>query len=129
MRLCEHPDFEQALIRAAEHFSARRLRPAIIEKDYYVTEALRAIADPAGDKVIFKGGTSLSKGGIESLISAVANQRSLELALSNERPESNVDPGGGGYSRHLPPATPPPQSVARSSTHSTVGTPRVGYPS
>jgi hypothetical protein len=27
-----------------------------------VTEALRAIADAAGDKVIFKGGTSLSKG-------------------------------------------------------------------
>ena len=62
MRLCEHPDFEQAIVRAAEHFSARRLRPAIIEKDYYVTEALRAIADAASDKVIFKGGTSLSKG-------------------------------------------------------------------
>jgi len=38
------------------------VRPAIIEKDYYVTEALRIIADTAGDKVIFKGGTSLSKG-------------------------------------------------------------------
>lgn len=62
MRLCEHPDFEQAVVRAAEHFRARRLRPAIIEKDYYVTEALRAIADAAGDKTIFKGGTSLSKG-------------------------------------------------------------------
>ena len=62
MRLCEHPDFEQAIVQAAEHFRARRLRPAIIEKDYYVTEALRAIADAAGDKVIFKGGTSLSKG-------------------------------------------------------------------
>ncbi len=62
MILCEHPDFEQAVVRAAEHFRARRLCPAIIEKDYYVTEALRAIADAAGDKVIFKGGTSLSKG-------------------------------------------------------------------
>jgi hypothetical protein len=38
------------------------LRPAVIEKDYYVTEALRVIAVTAGDKVIFKGGTSLSKG-------------------------------------------------------------------
>jgi hypothetical protein len=38
------------------------LRPAVIEKDYYVTEALRIIAVTAGDKVIFKGGTSLSKG-------------------------------------------------------------------
>jgi predicted nucleotidyltransferase component of viral defense system len=63
VRLFEHPDFDQAIIRAAEHFRARGLRPAIIEKDYYVTEALRAIADAAGDKVIFKGGTSLSKAG------------------------------------------------------------------
>ena len=41
---------------------AAGLRPAIIEKDYYVTEALRIIAATAGDKVIFKGGTSLAKG-------------------------------------------------------------------
>jgi hypothetical protein len=62
MRLFEHPDFDQAVIRAAEHFRPRGLREAIIEKDYYVTEALRIIAAAAGDKVIFKGGTSLSKG-------------------------------------------------------------------
>ncbi|HLZ42568.1 MAG TPA: nucleotidyl transferase AbiEii/AbiGii toxin family protein [Candidatus Sulfotelmatobacter sp.] len=62
MRLFEHPDFEQAILRAAEHFRERNLRPAIIEKDYYVTEALRVIANTSGDKIIFKGGTSLSKG-------------------------------------------------------------------
>lgn len=62
MKLFEHPDFEQALLRAAEHFRPRGLRPALIEKDYYVTEALRLIAQHAGDRVIFKGGTSLSKG-------------------------------------------------------------------
>ena len=62
MRLFEHPDFDQAVIRAAEYFRPRGLREAIIEKDYYVTEALRIIAAAAGDKVIFKGGTSLSKG-------------------------------------------------------------------
>lgn len=50
MRLFEHPDFEQAIVRAAEHFRAQGLRPAIIEKDYYVTEALRIIAEIAGDK-------------------------------------------------------------------------------
>jgi hypothetical protein len=61
MRLFEHPDFEQAILRAVGHFAGRGLRPAIIEKDYYVTEALRAIALGAGDKVIFKGGTSLAK--------------------------------------------------------------------
>lgn len=62
MKLCEHPEFEQAVLRAAEHFRARGLRPALIEKDYFVTEALRVIAAVAGDHVIFKGGTSLSKG-------------------------------------------------------------------
>src|SRR5882762_4510315 len=62
MKLFEHPDFEQAIIRAAEHFRRRGLREAIIEKDYFVTEALRIIETAAGAKVIFKGGTSLSKG-------------------------------------------------------------------
>jgi hypothetical protein len=62
VRLFEHPDFDQAVLRAAEHFRSRGLRPAIIEKDYYVTEALRIIAATAGEKVIFKGGTSLAKG-------------------------------------------------------------------
>jgi len=61
VRLFEHPDFEQSILRAAEHFRARGLRPAIIEKDYYVTEALRIVAG-GGDKIIFKGGTSLAKG-------------------------------------------------------------------
>ena len=62
MLLCEHPDFDQAVLRAAEHFGGRGLRPAIIEKDYYVTEVLRIIARTVAEKAIFKGGTSLSKG-------------------------------------------------------------------
>lgn len=62
MKLFEHPEFEQAILRAAEHFRGRGLRAALIEKDYYVTEALRVIAGVAGEQVIFKGGTSLSKG-------------------------------------------------------------------
>lgn len=62
MRLFEHPDFQQAILRAAEHFRERKLRPAIIEKDYYVSEALRVIATTSGGKIIFKGGTSLAKG-------------------------------------------------------------------
>ena len=62
MRLFEHPDFEQAVLQAAEHFGEQGLRPAIIEKDYYVTEALRVISTAIGEKAIFKGGTSLSKG-------------------------------------------------------------------
>jgi len=62
MRLFEHEDFEQLLLAAAEHFGSSGLSPSAIEKDYYVTEALRLIAEAYGPKVIFKGGTSLSKG-------------------------------------------------------------------
>lgn len=62
MKLFEHPDFEQAIIRAADHFRARGLRESIIEKDYFVTEALRILEVTAGELIIFKGGTSLSKG-------------------------------------------------------------------
>lgn len=62
MKLFQHADFDQAVIRAARHFQSRGWREAVIEKDYYVTETLRIIAAAAGDKVIFKGGTSLSKG-------------------------------------------------------------------
>jgi hypothetical protein len=62
MKLCEHPEFVQAVLRASDHFRSRGLRPALVEKDYYVTETLRLIAGAVGDQVIFKGGTSLSKG-------------------------------------------------------------------
>ena len=62
MKLFQHPDFDQVIVAAADHFRSRGLRPALIEKDYYVTEALRVIAATASDRVIFKGGTSLSKG-------------------------------------------------------------------
>ena len=62
MRLFEHQDFEQAVLRTHDHFRSRGLRPAMIEKDYFVTEALRVLAGTVGDKIIFKGGTSLSKG-------------------------------------------------------------------
>lgn len=62
MKLHEHPEFEQAVLAAAEHFRPRGIRSSLIEKDYFVTETLRVIAQTGGDAVIFKGGTSLSKG-------------------------------------------------------------------
>ncbi|EQD61945.1 protein containing DUF1814, partial [mine drainage metagenome] len=37
------------------------LGAAIVEKDYWITEALRALATRAFPNVIFKGGTSLTK--------------------------------------------------------------------
>ncbi len=59
MRLFEHADFEQAMLRAAEQ---SQVSEQFVEKDYYVTEILRIIAARLGDRAMFKGGTSLSKG-------------------------------------------------------------------
>lgn len=62
MKLFEHAEFEQAVLAAEAHFRGQGLRATVIEKDYYVTEALRLVAEAGGGRVIFKGGTSLSKG-------------------------------------------------------------------
>jgi predicted nucleotidyltransferase component of viral defense system len=64
MKIFESADFGEAITAASMHFTERgiTLSEQIVEKDYYVTEALRLIAQNYGDKVIFKGGTSLSKG-------------------------------------------------------------------
>jgi hypothetical protein len=59
VRLFEHAEFEQAMLRAAEHFDVSE---QFIEKDYYVTEILRIVEQRLPDRVMFKGGTSLSKG-------------------------------------------------------------------
>lgn len=59
MKLFEHDDFEQAILRSAAHL---RVSEQFVEKDYYVTEILRITNQKLGDRVIFKGGTSLSKG-------------------------------------------------------------------
>lgn len=42
MKLFEYEDFEQAILRAARQFG---LSEQFVEKDYYVTEMLRIIAD------------------------------------------------------------------------------------
>ena len=62
MRLFEHTDFDQIVVATQNHFALPRLTNQIIEKDYYVTEALRIIAQHLPCEIIFKGGTSLSKG-------------------------------------------------------------------
>jgi len=59
VKLCEHPDFAALLVATAQ---ATGLNEQFVEKDYYVTEVLRIVADAYGEQVIFKGGTSLSKG-------------------------------------------------------------------
>jgi predicted nucleotidyltransferase component of viral defense system len=62
MKLYASPDFEQAITQAQRYYAAQGLSEQIIEKDYYVTEALRLLAGSYSDRIIFKGGTSLSKG-------------------------------------------------------------------
>ncbi|MGH2833110.1 MAG: nucleotidyl transferase AbiEii/AbiGii toxin family protein, partial [Solirubrobacteraceae bacterium] len=59
MRLHEHEDFATFLTAAAAESD---LPNAFVEKDYWITEILRVIAATLSDRVIFKGGTSLSKG-------------------------------------------------------------------
>ncbi len=59
MRLAEHPDFAAFLTAAA---TESELPETFVEKDYWITEILRTIATTLGERAIFKGGTSLSKG-------------------------------------------------------------------
>ena len=56
--LHQRSDFADLLVTVSERLD---LNPALIEKDYWVTEALRVIAATHFDGVVFKGGTSLSK--------------------------------------------------------------------
>jgi len=51
--------FSSLIALTAEHF---RISSAFIEKDYWITRALQRMSqNPNADKVVFKGGTSLSK--------------------------------------------------------------------
>lgn len=55
----ELPDFADLLKSAAPW---KRIPAAIVEKDYYLTRALRALTETHGGQFVLKGGTSLSKG-------------------------------------------------------------------
>jgi hypothetical protein len=59
VRLSEHPDFAAFLTAAAADSG---LPETFVEKDYWITEILRMVATTLGERAIFKGGTSLSKG-------------------------------------------------------------------
>ena len=52
-------DFEGAVVSAAERLG---LAPLFVEKDYWVTQVLRALHDQHAGAFVLKGGTSLSKG-------------------------------------------------------------------
>lgn len=51
--------FKDTVLATAEYF---HISPTYIEKDYWITNTLRRLSqNPNADKVVFKGGTSLSK--------------------------------------------------------------------
>ncbi|HEX3040563.1 MAG TPA: nucleotidyl transferase AbiEii/AbiGii toxin family protein [Solirubrobacterales bacterium] len=58
-RLRDGKDFQGAIEQAAGILG---LRPQYLEKDYWVTEAIRALHSEFAGHFVFKGGTSLSKG-------------------------------------------------------------------
>jgi hypothetical protein len=66
LRLYEHEAFAALVRGAAAHFVSRFNSPQVavhaIEKDYFQTEMLRVVEHTLGQKAVFKGGTSLSKG-------------------------------------------------------------------
>lgn len=59
MSLGIHSDFRDLVIAAADESG---LPEIFVEKDYWITEVLRRIQTSLPERVIFKGGTSLSKG-------------------------------------------------------------------
>ncbi len=58
MNLRDRTDFDATIDAAAGQLG---INAVIIEKDYWVSQALRALTDQFPDDFIFKGGTSLSK--------------------------------------------------------------------
>jgi hypothetical protein len=58
--LRDEPDFDVAIGRAAQALG--NLDPSFVEKDYWVTQVLRALHTEYPGGFLFKGGTSLSKG-------------------------------------------------------------------
>lgn len=92
MRLFEHDEFEQAMLRTAEHFTVSE---QFIEKDYYVTEILRIVAERLGEKAMFKGGTSLSKAW------GLINRFSEDIDLFVNREKFDPPPGTNKTDRIL----------------------------
>ncbi len=58
-RFRDSDEFGPTVDAAAEQFG---ISPTAIEKDYWVTQVLRALGDDFAEDFVFKGGTSLSKG-------------------------------------------------------------------
>lgn len=98
VKLCESPEFRDLIIAAKEHLKHKYpgITEQLIEKDYYVTEALRIVAAQCPTQVIFKGGTSLSKGWelIERFsedIDLFLNKKEFHPHLSNKKVDVKLE--------------------------------------
>lgn len=91
--LAHAPEFED-IVRAAAGYHG--LLPDLVRKDYWVTRVLRAIATDAAQRgrVLFKGGTSLSKGW--GLIDRFSEDIDLLLTGPDFGPVPGPPPAGKG---------------------------------
>lgn len=92
--LATAPEFEDLVRATAEYLG---ILPALVRKDYWVTRVLRAVAtDPsARGRVLFKGGTSLSKGW------QLVDRFSEDIDLLLTGADFGAMPGKGERTRYL----------------------------
>lgn len=116
--LYKRDDFKEIVEIVAEEKGIKN--PAIVEKDYFVTEALRDISKQNVD-VIFKGGTSLSKGwglikrfseDVDLYVMPAQSKKATEKRLKNMA--AGVSGNGAFYRQER---TDGINSVARSTRH------------
>lgn len=69
----------------------------MIEKDYFATETLRVLAGAVGGKIIFKGGTGLSKG--RNLIQRFSEEVAIFTARQNTHGHAASPPKRGASGR------------------------------
>lgn len=82
LQLRGQPDDLFALVGAASE--ANGVRPSWVEKDFWIVELLRSVAKPVADiRIVFKGGTSLSKA--YSLIDRFSEDVDILVVLTRER--------------------------------------------
>jgi hypothetical protein len=86
--LDQHPEFEDLILITADEM---RIAPEFVRKDYWVVRILRAISgdETLKKQVIFKGGTSLSKGW------KVIDRFSEDVDLLTTGPNFSAPPGKG----------------------------------
>jgi hypothetical protein len=86
--LDQHPEFEDLILITADEM---RIAPEFVRKDYWVIRILRAISgdEKLKKQVIFKGGTSLSKGW------KLIDRFSEDVDLLTTGPNFSTPPGKG----------------------------------